>query len=129
MARIARLLRICPELLVLLKGISIACRSVFFTLLLLVGVVYLFAVGFTQLSHFGESTQRYFPTVSQSMTCLFLRGAFPDVADMAEEIGGENLALGGFLIMYLLLGSITIMNMLVGILVEVVSVVANVEKE
>eukprot|EP00929_Paragymnodinium_shiwhaense_P094125 TRINITY_DN5456_c0_g4_i2.p1 TRINITY_DN5456_c0_g4~~TRINITY_DN5456_c0_g4_i2.p1 ORF type:complete len:616 (-),score=106.59 TRINITY_DN5456_c0_g4_i2:30-1877(-) len=129
MARILRLLRLFPELLILIKGISIAFRSVFFTLALLVGVVYLFAVGFTQLSPFGSKTKELFPTVTQSMLCLFLRGAFPDQAEMVEEIMAENVLIASFMVLYLLIGAITIMNMLVGILVEVVSVVSTVEKE
>eukprot|EP00929_Paragymnodinium_shiwhaense_P094123 TRINITY_DN5456_c0_g3_i1.p1 TRINITY_DN5456_c0_g3~~TRINITY_DN5456_c0_g3_i1.p1 ORF type:complete len:631 (-),score=88.80 TRINITY_DN5456_c0_g3_i1:181-2073(-) len=128
-ARIVRLVRIFPELLPLIKGISIAFRSVFFTLALLMGVVYVFSIGFTQLAGFTEKTRMQFPSVTQSMLCLFLRGAFPDVAEMVEGIADESLLLAGLMVLYLLIGAVTIMNMLVGILVEVVSVVSHVEKE
>merc|ERR1719352_397070 len=44
-------------------------------------------------------------------------------------MGAEHVLLGVFLLMFILLGSLTVMNMLVGVLVEVVSVVSAVEKE
>eukprot|EP00929_Paragymnodinium_shiwhaense_P120861 TRINITY_DN92933_c0_g1_i1.p1 TRINITY_DN92933_c0_g1~~TRINITY_DN92933_c0_g1_i1.p1 ORF type:complete len:699 (+),score=123.68 TRINITY_DN92933_c0_g1_i1:99-2195(+) len=129
MARIARLLRLCPELLILLKGISVAIRSVFFTLALLIGIVYVFSVTFTQLTRFGFTDVPHFPNVTQSMLSLFLRVTFPDVADLVEEIARDSLLVAGLLVIYLLIGALTIMNMLVGILVDVVSVVSAVEKE
>merc|ERR1712056_66349 len=48
---------------------------------------------------------------------------------MVDEVGGENIIYGGLLLLFILLASLTVMNMLVGVLVEVVSTVAAVEKE
>merc|ERR1712003_287953 len=50
MARMARLLRSMPELLILIKGMVAALRSVFFTLLLLVILMYVFAILFRQMT-------------------------------------------------------------------------------
>merc|ERR1719456_1546975 len=49
MARMARLLRAMPELMILIKGMISACRSVFFTLCLLALLTYVFGIMFTQL--------------------------------------------------------------------------------
>ena len=49
-ARIAKLVRYMPELVILLKGMLSACRSVFFTLLLLILVTYVFAITITEVS-------------------------------------------------------------------------------
>merc|ERR1712107_295114 len=49
MARMARLLRAVPELIILIKGIASAARSVFFTLCLLISIVYVFAILFKQV--------------------------------------------------------------------------------
>ena len=49
-ARIAKLIRYMPELVILLKGMLSACRSVFFTLLLLLLVTYVFSITITEVS-------------------------------------------------------------------------------
>ena len=43
-ARMARLVRLMPELMILIKGMMVACRSVFFTLVLLLLFTYVFSV-------------------------------------------------------------------------------------
>merc|ERR1719446_693203 len=63
------------------------------------------------------------------MSTLLLRGTLPDLADLVEDVGQVNLAYSGLLLFFILLSSLTVMNMLVGVLVEVVSVVSSVEKE
>ena len=45
----ARLLRSVPELLIIVRAIAIALRSVFFLMVLLFGLVYVFALLFSQL--------------------------------------------------------------------------------
>merc|ERR1719262_2019509 len=49
MARMARLLRAMPELLILIKGMVAALRSVFFTLGLLFVMLYIFGIAFVQI--------------------------------------------------------------------------------
>ena len=39
-----------PELLILIKGLMVAARSVFFTLVLLLLITYVFSIAFTRLS-------------------------------------------------------------------------------
>ena len=66
----ARLLRWMPELLILLKGLVQATRSIFFTLVLLFLVVYVFALVFRQLTDGTEIGQEFFPTVTTSFCTL-----------------------------------------------------------
>jgi len=129
MARMARLLRAMPELMILIKGMFVAARSVFFTLLLLVTFIYVFAIAFTQLVGEGEMKDKYFPNVGKSMSTLLLSGTLPDHADTVVDISEDNMLYAAIFLFYMLLGSLTVMNMLVGVLVEVVSVVSSVEKE
>jgi hypothetical protein len=129
MARMARLLRLFPELMILVKGLSVALRSVFFTLCLLVAIMYIFAVGFTQLTKDTDIGFTYFSTVLNSMNTLFLQGTLPDHAAIVNDLGKEGLGYRFVILCYILLAGLVIMNMLVGVLVEVVSVVASVEKE
>eukprot|EP00435_Cladocopium_sp_Y103_P037208 s1613_g9.t2 len=126
MARMARLLRACPELFVMLKAIGVAFRSVMFALLLLLGLVYVFAIFFTQTL---DGKHESFKTVSVSMNTLLLNGALPDQSDLVNSLMDEHWFFYGLILTYLLLASLTVMNMLIGILCEVISVVSHVEKE
>jgi len=125
----ARLLRAMPELMILVKGISVAARSVFFTLCLLVLIIYVFSIAFTQLAQGSRLEEDYFGSVAVSMNTLLLRGTLPDLADFVNDVGSENIMFSVVLLVFILLSSLTVMNMLVGVLVEVVSVVSSVEKE
>lgn len=128
-ARIVRLLRAIPELLILVKGLAAAARSVILTLVLLLVIIYIFAIIFRQLTDGTSLGAEYFESVPAAMVSLLLRGTLPDMAEMATNIGTEHLALGVLFIIFILLGYLTVMNMLVGVLVEVVSCVSAVEKE
>jgi voltage-gated sodium channel len=129
MARMIRLLRAMPELLILLKGIGVAMRSVFFTLILLVIVIYVFAIAFTQMAADTPLEEGTFPGVIGSMKTLLLVGALPDQADFVEELGEENLFMAFLGLVFILISTLTVLNMLVGVLCEVISVVSAVEKE
>ena len=63
------------------------------------------------------------------MGTLLLRGALPDLADFVNRVGLESYAFASLLLVYILFSSLTVLNMLVGVLCEVVSVVSAVEKE
>jgi hypothetical protein len=63
------------------------------------------------------------------MTTLLLRGTLPDVADFVYEVSEDSLLFGMFLCFFILFASLTVMNMLVGVLCEVVTCVSSVEKE
>eukprot|EP00928_Gymnodinium_smaydae_P017550 TRINITY_DN16710_c2_g1_i3.p1 TRINITY_DN16710_c2_g1~~TRINITY_DN16710_c2_g1_i3.p1 ORF type:complete len:390 (-),score=101.70 TRINITY_DN16710_c2_g1_i3:116-1285(-) len=135
MARMARLLRALPELLILVKGLAVAMRSVLFTLVFLVAIVYVFAVAMVQLlgprgvfegTQVGEDR---FAHVSMAMNELLLGAALPDQADIINEVLQINVVLYVIILLFMMLAGITIMNMLVGVLCEVVSVVSSVEKE
>lgn len=132
--RMARLLRAVPELMILIKGMVMATRSVVVTLCLLVLLVYIFAIIMTQSTIDTELGERWFTNVPRAMTTLFLHGCFaedlPDVAyDTGGDLEGGHLLLAIMLMVYVLLASLTVMNMLVGVLVDVVSTVSKVEKE
>lgn len=129
MARMARLLRALPELMILIKGMAVAARSVFFTLVLLVIIIYLFAIAFTTLTKGTPIGDQYFSKVPQSMSTLLLGGILPDHSDIVHEISGEHVLMGTLFLIFMLLGSLTVMNMLMGVIVQVVSIVSAVEKE
>lgn len=130
MARMARLLRAMPELMILIKGIVAATRSVFFTLALLCLLMYIFAIMFTQLTKGSGVGDEYFITVGESMYTLLVFGTLLDnITMLLNELGAESYIFGALFLMFVLLAALTLMNMLIGVLTEVVSAVAATEKE
>mmetsp|Transcript_12141 Transcript_12141/g.28341 ORF Transcript_12141/g.28341 Transcript_12141/m.28341 type:complete len:694 (-) Transcript_12141:177-2258(-) len=129
MARMAKLLTAMPELMILIKGITGAARSVFFTLCLLCAIVYVFAIAFRQLTDGTSIGDRYFPTFFESWNTLLLRGTLPDLADLVNDIARDDAINGVLILLFILLATLMLMNMLVGVLVEVVSKVSDVERE
>eukprot|EP00443_Scrippsiella_acuminata_P063161 CAMPEP_0115440850 /NCGR_PEP_ID=MMETSP0271-20121206/36513_1 /TAXON_ID=71861 /ORGANISM="Scrippsiella trochoidea, Strain CCMP3099" /LENGTH=815 /DNA_ID=CAMNT_0002866603 /DNA_START=107 /DNA_END=2552 /DNA_ORIENTATION=- len=132
MARMARLLRCMPELLILVKGMKAAMRSVFFTLLLLFFLLYIFGIAFVQITadSASDDVRRYFASVPKSMHALLLDGT------MLDDLGGVvttawkgEPGLGVLFWIFVLLSSLTVLNMLIGVLCEVVSAVAATERE
>jgi len=128
-ARMARLLRFMPELMVLVKGMATAMRSVASTLCLLLIIIYVFAIFFTELLSTEPVGKGCFENVPQAMNCLLLDGVFADQAPFITSLLAEHWFYYIVVLIYLLLGSLTVMNMLIGVICEVVSVVAQVEKE
>merc|ERR1719454_2631771 len=63
MARMGKLLRVMPELMVMIKGMKAATRSVFFTLLLLIIIMYVFGIAFVQLSDGTQVADEHFESV------------------------------------------------------------------
>ncbi|CAK9011622.1 L type, partial [Durusdinium trenchii] len=128
-ARVGRLMSSCRELIVLVKGISMGLRSVLSTLFLMMVVIYVFAIIFTQLFRGTDEGAGCYDGVLESMNCLMLNVVFPEQQELMHkmlEVGPITYLLGLF---YLLITGLTVMNMLIGVLVEVVSVTAQVDKE
>ncbi|CAE8649883.1 unnamed protein product, partial [Polarella glacialis] len=130
MMRMAKLLRAMPELMILIKGMAAATRSVIFTLILLVLVMYVFAIAFTQLTAGTPNGDRFFATVADSMYTLMVYGTLLDgIGSLLDALGQDSLAIASAFVVFVLIAALTLMNMLIGVLCEVVSGVAAVEKE
>jgi len=131
LSRMARMLRSMPELMILIKGMVAAMRSVFFVLCLLLIIMYMFAIALTQLS--GEDTViggEYFPDVLNSIYTLWIYGTLlDDLAGICSEIKEESPLCLFVFIVFMLLSALTVMNMLIGVLCEGVFAVAATEKE
>jgi len=132
LARIAKVLKAIPELAILIKGLFVATRSVCFTFVLLIVVIYVYGIAFTNILDDDDTGVRdeYFSNVAHSMSTLLLHGClgedFPDLAKQVAEVGYGYAAT---LISFVVLGQLTIMNLLTGVLVEVVGLVATLERE
>jgi hypothetical protein len=129
MARLARLLRAIPELVVLIKGILVAFRSVFLVFLLWLIIIYFYAMIFRQITDGENIGNQYFASVPDAMNTLLLNCVLPEIAAILREMSGEMPILWPIAMSFILLTSLTIANMLVGVLVGVVGAVAETEKE
>jgi len=131
LGRIARLLRAVPEVVTLLKGIAAAIRSVFFTLLLLLVLLFVFGVVFkTQAKEEFDQLEELFPTVPATMWVLLLSGTFLDSPSVAlNEVGATSGWLVALFLIFIFLSHMMVLNMLIGILCDVVHQVALNEKE
>eukprot|EP00929_Paragymnodinium_shiwhaense_P008245 TRINITY_DN11218_c0_g1_i1.p1 TRINITY_DN11218_c0_g1~~TRINITY_DN11218_c0_g1_i1.p1 ORF type:complete len:784 (-),score=151.71 TRINITY_DN11218_c0_g1_i1:418-2769(-) len=130
MARMAKLLRSMPELLILVKGMVSAMRSVFFTLLLLMILLYIFGIAFRQLVGDTPAGKLYFSSMINAMHTLLLDGCLLDGAGrIVVALAEESFVYVLVFYVFILLAALTVLNMLIGVLCEVVSAVAATEKE
>lgn len=130
LSRMARLMRSVPELLTLLKGMAAATRSVFSTLVLLIVFTYVFAIIFKQQTEGDEDLEWFFGTIPEAMWNLLLGGTLLDgVTDHLNLLRERNQMCCVVFLLWVLLSSFTILNMLIGVLCEVVSAVSDSEKE
>merc|ERR1712050_59665 len=100
-----------------------------FTLVLLMITIYVFALTFRQLTDSTPLGDKYFPSVPEAMTTLLLEGALPDLASFVYNCFDEHWSYAILLVIFILIASLTVMNMLVGVLVEVVAMVSTMENE
>eukprot|EP00933_Yihiella_yeosuensis_P063432 TRINITY_DN6656_c1_g1_i1.p1 TRINITY_DN6656_c1_g1~~TRINITY_DN6656_c1_g1_i1.p1 ORF type:complete len:674 (-),score=102.16 TRINITY_DN6656_c1_g1_i1:83-1954(-) len=127
--RLSRLFRSVPELMILINGMAMAIRSVCTTLVLLVLITYTFGIIFTQLLSGSPLFEGTFDTVPQSTNFLLLQVLCGFDITFILKILNVSCFYYAILLTYLLLGSLTIMNMLIGVLVEVVGTAAEMEHD
>lgn len=125
------MLRSLPELMILIKGMLQAMTSVFYVMCLLIIVTYVFSIAFTQLS-VGKETigPKYFANVGLGMYSLMIYATFlDDVSVFMDDLRHDSWPLVFLALIFIALSAMTVMNMLVGVLCEVVSSVAETEKQ
>jgi len=138
--RMTKLMRLVPELMLIVKGMIAAVRAVACTFILLVAIVYVFAILFTTEFHQGGvdpddiedgTAPVFFGTMYKSMTYLFICGTIlDDITACANAIRGSTKGASMLIafLLYVLMSSFTLFNMLIGILCEVVEATAEGER-
>lgn len=132
LSRMAKLLRLFPELKIIVKGIRFAFRSVGVFFLLWLMIIFVTSILLTQLNSSFKTTDGFaelFARVDISMETLLLHGVLPHQASLLRTAMEASPLFWIILLAFVLLASMTIMYMLVGVLVEVMSAVAASEKE
>jgi len=126
LSRMARLLRSVPELVSLIKGIKAASRPVVVFFVMWIIIVYIYAFVFRQLS---PPDSMYFSSMPEAINSLLLNGLLPDHAVLVNNATRENWVFWPLMLTFVSLAVLTLMNMLVVVLVEVVGALAVTEKE
>lgn len=138
--RMAKLMRFFPELQIIVKGMVASVRSVGVTALLLFLLLYVFSILFTSEYHQGNldddsddilEEHKLFGSMAKSMRSLFIMGTIlDDITYCTNTIrgSGKTMMLVAF-ILFVLISSFTILNMLIGILCEVVGATGEGERE
>ena len=128
-ARIARIARYMPELMILIKGLIVAARSVFFTLVLLLLMTYVFSIALLSLSQGTSIEDNLFPSMPRTVLRLVVQCTMPDSEAFFHSLEEESWVMAALFLVFILSGSLIVLNMLVGILVEAVQTVATMEHE
>jgi hypothetical protein len=131
LSRLVRMLRSLPELMIMIKGMVTAAKSVIYSLFLLMLIGYVFAIALRNLvPKDSQLEETFLPSVPETMHTLIIFATFLD--DLAAYIVLVKETSTACLILswvYIALASLTVMNMLIGVLCEVISAVAEEEKE
>jgi hypothetical protein len=125
LARMVELLQAVPELYTLIRGLTLAFRAVFSTILLLCTLLFVFAILCrTQVKVNTDPAieEQYFGSCMDSVWTLLLFGTFVDnIGILVGKIQDKDPLLLAFFLAFVFLSSFTLMNLLIGIICEVVS--------
>jgi hypothetical protein len=139
--RISRIFRMVPELGMMVKSMAAAARSVSSALFLEIGLMYVFAAIFTQWakSHTDPCFEtvdsgdcildEYFGSIAKSLVSLLQILVFDDAFAIIRPTIKDSWYMGYLLIIFICIGSFTVLNMLIGIICEIVSTTTMDEKE
>ncbi|CAD7937834.1 unnamed protein product [Amoebophrya sp. A25] len=142
--RISRIFRMVPELGMMVKSMAAAARSVSSTMVLAVGLMYVFAVLFTQWGknkeHFNGKCDpdldpddcdgvNYFGSLGWSFMSLMQILVYDDTFALIRKTYIANPLMGLLLILFILVGAFTVLNMLIGVICEIVSTTKAEEEE
>lgn len=126
--RFFTLARAMPELQILLKGFFSASRSVFFVLMLQVVLSYIFAMALCSWTSDTSLKHDHFITVPQSMRTLLVHGTFFQHTEISTALGEDHALLEVVFLLYVFLSFCNLV-ICAGFICEVLSAVANTEKD
>eukprot|EP00747_Dinoflagellata_sp_TGD_P145494 gnl/TRDRNA2_/TRDRNA2_176591_c7_seq6.p1 gnl/TRDRNA2_/TRDRNA2_176591_c7~~gnl/TRDRNA2_/TRDRNA2_176591_c7_seq6.p1 ORF type:complete len:269 (+),score=49.28 gnl/TRDRNA2_/TRDRNA2_176591_c7_seq6:2-808(+) len=117
--------------MVMIKGMVTASASVSYTLALLMIITYVFSIALRNIVPPGSYIEEtYFISVPEAMHNLILFGTFMDsLSTFIYDVKAEAPLCFIFCWIYIGLAALTVMNMLIGVLCEVISAVAAEEAE
>jgi hypothetical protein len=131
--RMARLMRAFPELVAMIKGVRVAAKAVLSALFLAVMLIYIFGVIMFITVQNAESrrVKKWFGRLYTSMWTLLIHGTFMDSPHYIfnDLVDNDEILACILMVLFIMASALTVMNMLIGVLCEVVTQVAETEKE
>mmetsp|Transcript_47510 Transcript_47510/g.94466 ORF Transcript_47510/g.94466 Transcript_47510/m.94466 type:complete len:632 (+) Transcript_47510:34-1929(+) len=133
-SRMIRALRFMPELVSMVKGMRAAAQAVFTSLAMVMALVYIFAIVMNMALKDEPTVHTYFGNLTMTIWTLVLDGVLADspgtVIRLLASIGTWNGRVGVLIfVVFILISCFFLMNMLIGVLCEVVNSVAEREKD
>lgn len=135
LTRMAKLLRSIPELGIVAKAIGAAGRSLLVIAAFCVMVLHVFALLMKQITDMVQeppadsALTADFATVATSMNTLLLKSMFAESASFVYSLAAWHPVFWPFVVLFILITSVTMMYMLIGVMVNVVNSVAASERE
>lgn len=130
LTRLMRMMRSFPAIMILIKGMMTASKAVCYVMLLLVIVTYIFSIAFTQLMTGTNTGDVYFHNVALGMYSLLVYATFLDnLSNLTDDLRADSIPCLFLCLIFICIACLTLMNMLVGVLCEVVAEVAEQEHE
>jgi len=136
LARVSRMVRCLPELVTMIKAMIAASRAVCTSMCLQLGLVYVFSIIMHMYLKSADidNAGRGFPaftTLPNTMWTLIQDGIYmQESSRLLRDVWDKGYwYLVLVFMLFVLLSGITVMNMLIGVLVEVVAAVATAERE
>jgi len=130
--RIARMMKICrfmPELETMMSSMLTGIRAVLTAGMIMLAMTYGFAIALRSQSMSTDLGHDLFSSVPLSIYRLLVETMLPDNGELLTHIVRESWSCGIIYGSFLLLSTITVLNLVVGILVDVVSRVSSEETE
>jgi voltage-gated sodium channel len=131
LSRLMRMLRSLPELMILVKGMATAMKSVSYVVVLLLLCLYVFAIAITQLAAGTENIyELYFTSVQDTIYALLIYGTFLDnFAQFCDDILADSAVILAIVAIFVSIACLCVLNMLIGVLCDVIQQVADKERE
>eukprot|EP00930_Biecheleria_cincta_P012694 TRINITY_DN11691_c0_g2_i1.p1 TRINITY_DN11691_c0_g2~~TRINITY_DN11691_c0_g2_i1.p1 ORF type:complete len:551 (-),score=89.86 TRINITY_DN11691_c0_g2_i1:51-1703(-) len=128
-SRLTRLLRAVPELLILVKSLGSGLRCMMVALSMLMILIYMFAIVFAESLAGTDEGGGLFESVPQGMNLMLVQVLCGFDADVFATMLNAGPVYYMLWLSYVFMASLSLMNILIGILCEVVSETAECEKE
>jgi len=134
LSRLTRLMRSIPGLLTMVNGMRLACWSVGSSILLVVVLVYVFGIAIFMFVRDEPELRKTYHDLTRTMWILLMDGTFMDATGptLTKLLDADsfNSLMSLFLFgLFILLSALTVMNLLIGVICEVVSEVSNLERD
>jgi len=134
LSRLVRLIRQLPELVVIIKGMLYSIRAVASSLIMACILIYVFAILEHMLLKDEEVVEGHFSTLPLCMWTLLMDGLLlmntsTTLGHIVHQGKFHTTAAVMVFLLFILIAGYTVMNMLIGVILEVVSAVSENQKD